>query len=283
MRWTPGGRSADLIDMRGSSGRRQGGGGLPIGKLGIGGTIIIGLLSLVLGRNLLSGDGSQQVASPVDDASEERQVQFVSFVLDDAQKTWSEQLEKQTGTPYRRAKLVLFRDGVASACGFAESAVGPFYCPPDEKVFVDLSFFRDLKDRLGAPGDFAQAYVIAHELGHHVQNVLGTDDKMRSLQRGKSKREQNELSVRLELQADCLAGVWAHSTGQRDLLEKGDIEEAMDAAAAVGDDRLQKMGTGHVQPETWTHGSSAMRMKWFNRGLETGQVSACDTFREDEI
>ncbi|NUP09008.1 MAG: zinc metallopeptidase [Polyangiaceae bacterium] len=276
MRWQRGGRSEDLIDQRGAPAGGRGGGGIPVGKLGIGGIVIVGLLSVILGKNLFVGGGGP--GGPVDDAAEEEQVEFVSSILDDNQALWGSELGRQTGKPYRKAKLVLFRDGVDSACGFAESAVGPFYCPPDEKVFLDLSFFRALGKKLGAPGDFAQAYVIAHEIGHHVQNVLGTDEEMRSLQSGKSKADQNKLSVRLELQADCYAGVWAHSTKKRDLLEKGDVEEAIGAAIAVGDDQLQKMGGGHVNPEKWTHGSSAMRKRWFSRGLETGDVKSCDTF-----
>lgn len=273
MRWTAGGRSADLEDQRGSGG----GGGLPVGKLGIGGALLVGLLSLVFGRNLFVGGGSGR---PIDDAAEEQQVQFVSFVLDDTQKTWDTLLPKQTGKPYRHAKLVLFRDAVQTRCGFTESAVGPFYCPPDEKVYIDLSFYQALKKQLGAPGDFAQAYVIAHEIGHHVQNILGTDDQIRSLQRGQSKTDRNKLSVRLELQADCYAGVWAHATQERKLLEDGDIEEAMNAAAKIGDDALQRAGSGHVNPETWTHGSSEMRTRWFKRGLDTGDVRQCDTLKE---
>jgi len=250
--------------------------------MGIGGVIIVGLLSLVLGRNLFTGGGGSP-GKPVDDASEEKEVQFVSFVLDDTQKTWTDVLPKQTNTPYRHAKLVLFRDAVQTHCGFTESAVGPLYCPHDEKVYIDLSFYRALKEKLGAPGDFAQAYVIAHEIGHHVQNILGIDDKVRSLQHGASKRDQNQMSVRLELQADCFAGVWAHSTSERKILEDGDIEEAMNAAQQIGDDALQKAGSGHVNPESWTHGSSAMRMRWFKRGLDSGEVKQCDTLTTDSL
>lgn len=236
----------------------------------------------MFGRNLFTSGGGGQ-ATPIDDPAEEKQVQFVSFVLDDAQKMWTDKLPSQAGTPYRRAKLVLFRDSVSTACGSAQSAVGPFYCPGDEKVYIDLSFYEALQKKLGAPGDFAQAYVIAHEIGHHVQNVLGTSSKVHRDQRGKSETAANQLSVRLELQADCYAGVWAHSTNQRDLLEQGDIKEAMDAAAAVGDDRLQKMGRGHVNPDSFTHGSSESRMKWFNRGYESGDMRSCDTFNADEV
>jgi uncharacterized protein len=197
-------------------------------------------------------------------------------VLDDAQQTWS-RLLPATGVNYRDAKLVLFRDYVESACGFAESATGPFYCPADEKAYIDLSFFDELQQRFGAPGDFAQAYVLAHEIGHHVQNLLGIDDKVRRAQR-LNQGSANALSVRTELQADCFAGVWGHSTAQRDILESGDVEEGLSAASAIGDDRLQRMGRGHVSPESFTHGSSRQRVEWFRRGLTTGDLSACDTF-----
>ena len=185
----------------------------------------------------------------------------------------------KTGTPYRDAKLVLFRDAVQSACGFAESATGPFYCPADEKVYIDLGFYEELQQRFGAPGDFAQAYVLAHEIGHHVQNLLGTEAQVREA-RTRRADLANELSVRLELQADCYAGVWGHSTAQRQLLESGDVEEGLGAAAAVGDDRLQRMGGGRVVPESFTHGTSAQRQEWFQRGLESGRPDACDTFRQ---
>jgi hypothetical protein len=200
-------------------------------------------------------------------------VQFVSFVLDDAQKTW-ETLLPQAGVPYRHAKLVLFRDYTTSACGPAESATGPFYCPADEKVYVDLGFFDELANRLGAPGEFGQAYVIAHELGHHVQKLLGIEAKVSRLRRT-NPSEANPLSVRTELQADCLAGVWGHSTQQRRIIDAADITAGMDA---VGDDRLQKMARGHVSPESFTHGSSAERAEWFRRGLESGDIRSCNTF-----
>jgi predicted metalloprotease len=205
---------------------------------------------------------------------QERLKSFVSYVLDDAQSTWSQVLPRY-GAQYRPAKLVLFRDAIQSACGFAQSATGPFYCPADEKVYIDLGFYQDLQDRFGAPGDFAQAYVLAHEIGHHVQNLLGTEAEVR---RGRSSRPElaNQLSVRLELQADCYAGVWAHAA--RDSLEQGDVEEGLGAAAAVGDDRLQRMGGGTVAPEAFTHGSSADRVKWFRAGMEAGRPDACDTF-----
>jgi len=183
----------------------------------------------------------------------------------------------EQGTQYQRATLVYFRDAVQSACGFAESASGPFYCPGDAKIYIDLSFYDELKQRFGAAGDFAQAYVIAHEVGHHLQNLLGIEEQVRRVQQSRPDRA-NDLSVRMELQADCFAGVWGHSTAQRDLLEEGDIEEGMNAAAAIGDDRIQKMTTGRVVPEKFTHGSSAQRVAWFRKGLESGQLSSCDTF-----
>lgn len=198
-------------------------------------------------------------------------MQFVSFVLDDVQRTW-EQIQPQ----YRHAKLVLFRDAVQSACGMAESATGPFYCPDDEKVYIDLGFYDELRDRFGAGGDFAQAYVIAHEIGHHMQRLLGIDNRMRLLQE-KNPAMRNRLSVALELQADCLAGVWGHSTRQRNIIDQADVAEGLNAAAAIGDDRLQRMSQGYVSPEKFTHGTSAQRVSWFRQGMERGDINACDT------
>lgn len=255
-----------------------GGGGM---KLGIGGLLVLGVLSLVFKQDFFSMvgvnplgaiSGTENAADPARDAAEQPLVEFVSFVLDDAQKVWTE-----TVPDYRRAKLVLFREGVESACGQASSATGPFYCPGDEKVYIDLGFYEELASRFGAPGEFAQAYVLAHEIGHHVQNVLGTERQLRRLQRA-DPDAANQLSVRMELQADCYAGVWAHSTNQRQLLEKGDLESGLGAAAAVGDDRIQKQATGVIQPESWTHGSSQQRMEWFKRGYDQGRVDACNTF-----
>jgi hypothetical protein len=197
----------------------------------------------------------------------------VSFVLDDVQHTW-EKLLPASGVPYRHAKLVLFRDSIQSACGRAESATGPFYCPGDEKVYIDLGFYDELRERFGAPGEFAQAYVLAHEIGHHVQKLLGIEGKVRRLQE-RNPSAQNSLSVQLELQADCFAGVWGNSTEQRNIIDQSDIAAGLRAAAAVGDDRLQRMTTGHVTPESFTHGSSAQRTSWFRRGLESGRVDAC--------
>jgi predicted metalloprotease len=198
--------------------------------------------------------------------------QFVGFVLDDVQNTWAQKFAAQ-GRTYPRAKLVLFTDQIDSACGFGSAASGPFYCPADGRAYIDLGFYRDLSQRFGAPGDFAQAYVIAHEIGHHVQHVLGLASRV-----GADRRGAESGSVRLELQADCLAGVWANSTRSRELLETGDVEEGLRAAAAIGDDRLQRQAMGVIRPESWTHGSSEQRVRWFRRGLETGTLESCDTF-----
>jgi predicted metalloprotease len=285
MRWTPGGSSADLEDERGSSGGGGSFGGLGGGKLGIGGFIVVLLLSLVFHRNFfaLLGGGAPasapagQQAAPVNESPEEKnEVEFVKFVMNDVQDTWTK-IFAQNGKAYRHAKLVLFRDSVPSGCGYAQTAMGPFYCPSDEKVYIDLAFYNELKNRFGASGDFAQAYVIAHEFGHHVQNLLGISGKVEEAQQAHS-GEARPLSVKLELQADCLAGVWAHSTEQRKLLDAGDIDEALTAASAVGDDRIQKETTGRVNPETWTHGSAAQRSHWFKTGFDSGTVGSCDTF-----
>ncbi len=247
--------------------------------------VILLVLSFVFKRDLLSEFGgvggadngaptSSNASAPVNDASEEKMVQFVSFVFDTLQSDWHRIVPR-----YTDAKIVLFRDAVTSACGRAEAGSGPFYCPGDRKVYVDLSFFSQLDRQFGAPGDFAQAYVLAHELGHHVQNVLGTERQVRALQQ-RDPAAGNQLSVALELQADCYAGVWAHSAQREGVLQAGDIDEGLNAAAAVGDDRLQKMSTGRVNPETFTHGSSADRRTWFRRGFDTGDPNSCDTFRQ---
>ena len=277
MRWTPGGLSSDVEDRRGQSGGGLGGGGL-----GIVGFIILLVISLVTGRNyigayLSSGGGATQQQSGPRAVSpqEDRSAQLASFVLGDAQDTWTQILAKE-GIRYPRAKLVLFRDYTRSGCGTAQSATGPFYCPADQKVYLDLGFWDQLK-QFGASGEFAQAYVIAHEIGHHVQNVLGIERKVRGIQE-QNPQARNQLSVAMELQADCFAGVWAHSTGDRQILEQGDVPAALQAAAAVGDDRMQKMSRGYVTPDSFTHGSSEQRVSWFNRGFKTGQVSACNTF-----
>lgn len=287
MRWTPGGRSGDIEDRRGSGGFRGGGGGGM--RLGLGGMLLLFVLSVVFKQDFVSmflggGGGSpmgveQSEGGPVSSSpEEEKRVEFVSFVLDDAQNTW-QQIFPQMGQQYQRAKLVLFRDAVQSACGSAESASGPFYCPGDEKVYIDLSFYDELANRFGAAGEFAQAYVLAHEIGHHVQRRLGIESKVRQLQQ-RNPQAANQLSVRLELQADCLAGIWGHSTSQRNILEEGDVEAGLRAAAAIGDDRIQRMAGRTVSPESFTHGSSAQRVEWFKRGLSTGKVSACDSFSD---
>jgi hypothetical protein len=215
--------------------------------------------------------------NPARDQQEQPMVQFISFVLDDTQKTWEQILPQQAGKPYRHAKLVLFRNYTQSGCGNAQSATGPFYCPADEKVYIDLGFYDELRQRFGAPGQFAQAYVLAHEIGHHVQKIIGVESRVRQMQQGNG-RLDNATSVKVELQADCFAGVWAHSTQERHLLEQGDVQSALGAAAAVGDDRLQKMSTGHVAPDSFTHGSSAQRMHWFQQGFDSGSIAACNTF-----
>ena len=298
MRWTPGGQSPDIEDRRGQN---QGmgydgggfggpflGGGFGGRRIGLGGLLFLFLLSFIF-RHFLQepSNPSQYATPPYGSASREagndngglenREVQFVSFVLDDAQKTWEKLLPEAAGVAYRHAKLVLFRDYTVSGCGAAKAATGPFYCPADEKVYVDLGFFDQLSDKMGAPGEFGQAYVIAHELGHHVQKLLGIEGKVRRLSES-NPSAANPLSVRLELQADCLAGIWAHSTEQRSLIDQSDIDAGLNAVAAVGDDRIQKMARGYVSPESFTHGSSAQRAEWFRRGLDSGDMASCDTF-----
>lgn len=275
MRWTPGGRSPNLED------RRSLGGGMGRG-LGIGGTVVVLALSLIFGRNLFTDLGVEPGVnatgapmSAADSAAEEPEVQFISFVLDDVQRTWAKILPSY-GASFHPARLVLFRNSTDSGCGPAQSVMGPFYCPLDERVYLDLGFFEELKQRFGASGDFAQAYVLAHELGHHVQHLLGTDARVREVQES-NPSEANQLSVRLELQADCFAGVWAHSTDQRRLLQQGDVDEALNAASAVGDDRIQKRTTGRINVDSFTHGSAAQRAASFNRGFETGDPRNCNT------
>jgi len=311
MRWRMGRRSSNVEDRRGDSasggfgggmrssggfGRgmrfpgRSGGGGLSRGvrRGGIGG---IGLIIVVVIFMLFGGDfggflgGSpppgtsssytQQTQRP---AGGDQLADFVSVILADTEDTWHS-LFGRMNRAYQEPTLVLYSGQVRSACGFATAASGPFYCPGDRKVYVDLSFYQELRDRLGAPGDFAQAYVIAHEIGHHVQNQLGILPKVDELRRRVGKTEANQLSVMLELQADCLAGVWAHHADKaRNILEVGDIEEGLGAASAIGDDRLQRQAGGYVTPDSFTHGSSAQRVRWFKQGLSTGDLSACDTF-----
>src|SRR5450755_4084794 len=288
MRWTPGGESQDIEDRRDESG--GGGGGFQFGgmHLGIGGALVLLVLSLIFKQNffaLLGGGGGASAPAtvsqpnPARDASEQPLVQFISFVLDDTQNTWTQILPQQSGRQYHHAKLVLYRDATQSACGGAESATGPFYCPGDEKVYIDLGFYDELKRRFGVPGEFAEAYVLAHEVGHHVQKLIGVEQKVHAAQE-RNPGAAKHLSVALELQADCFAGVWGYSTNQRKLLDPGDVKEGLDAAAAVGDDRLQRMTTGHVNPETFTHGTSQQRMDWFQKGFSTGDMTACNTFAQ---
>jgi predicted metalloprotease len=291
MEWTPGGDSSDIEDRRGEGGGGFGFGGGGVGggfggiHLGLGGTLLLLILSFVFRSNFFSSSSAPATpATPYESSrsatstpESDREVEFVKFVLNDVQQTW-DKLLPQSGVPYHHAKLVLYRDATRSACGTAQSATGPFYCPGDEKVYLDLDFFDELQSRFGAPGEFAQAYVIAHEIGHHVQKLLGIEGKVRRL-REANPRESNPLSVDLELQADCFAGVWGHSTEQRNIVHETDIAAGLRAAAAVGDDRLQRMATGRVSPESFTHGSSAQRTSWFKRGLDSGAVSACQTFQ----
>ena len=291
MNWTPGGSGADIEDRRGEGGGGSGMGGFSMGGgtgLGIGGTLILLVLSIFFRTDLLSmfsggGGGTlpeqrqQEPQTRTRTTGEpEREVEFVKFVLNDAQATWDKVLP-EAGATYRHAKLVLFTDAIRSGCGAAQASTGPFYCPADEKVYIDLGFYDELRNRFGAPGEFAQAYVIAHEIGHHVQKILGIERKVRDAQE-RNPSAVNRLSVGLELQADCLAGVWGHSTEQRNVINRNDVEEGLRAAAAIGDDRLQKMARGRVSPESFTHGSSAQRVEWFRRGLESGSVAQCDTF-----
>jgi predicted metalloprotease len=290
MDWTPGGLSDDVEDRRGSSG---GGGGFGGGGLGIAGFIVLVILSLLTGRNYIGsylsghlGASPQASSQPMNgydrsatkSPQENRSAQLVSFVLDDVQRTWTTILPEQTHRNYRHAKLVLFRGYTQSGCGIAQSQTGPFYCPEDEKVYIDLAFWDELRRIGGSTADFAQAYVIAHELGHHVQNILGIEQKVQQLS-GQNPSQRNHLSVDLELQADCLAGVWAHSTKQRKIIDDADIAAGLQSAAAVGDDHLQKMEHGAVSPESFTHGSSAQRVGWFKRGLGQGTIAACNTFK----
>lgn len=289
MRWKSGRRSSNIEDRRGrgpSRGMRRGG-GLKIG--GVGGIILL-LVAMYFGIDPALLTGAAQLGNPANQgpaqprpAAENQMADFTSVVLADTEDTWNA-LFAQAGSRYREPTLVLFTGLTPTACGTGQSAMGPFYCPGDEQVYIDLSFFEDLGRRFGAPGDFAQAYVIAHEVGHHVQHITGISGKMRQLQRGRSKAEQNALSVRLELQADCFAGVWAHHADRsRNVLERGDVEEALTAASAIGDDRLQRQSRGTVVPESFTHGTSAQRQRWFRRGLELGSFDGCDTFNAQQL
>jgi uncharacterized protein len=301
VKWKKGVGQDQIEDRRGQGGGggsgfpfpsgRAGAGGsrlpipMPMGKGGCGG--VIGLIVVVVvaflamrgggGLGGLGGGGGALVPEGAPEPEPDEIGEFLGFVVDDIQNEWTEVLPDQTGTQYQDTTLVRFEGQVQSACGLASSAVGPFYCPADAKVYVDTGFFAELSDRFGAPGDFAQAYVVAHEFGHHVQNILGTSDQVRSEQQA-NPSAANELSVRLELQADCYAGIWANTAYGDQILESGDIEEGLAAAAAVGDDRIQSQSTGQINPETWTHGSSEMRQQWFTTGYESGNVEECDTF-----
>ena len=287
MRWQGRKQSDNIEDRRGSG---SGGGGFPGGRggMGLGGLIVVLIGYFVFGVDLtgmVSGNSapsaqvaSQQSAGPVQQTGEEAQLRELSgVVLASTEEAWAAYFQKH-GATYREPKMVLYRGATSTACGTGQSAMGPFYCPADEKVYLDLAFYDDMKNQLRAEGDFAFAYVIAHEVGHHVQNLLGINQKVSQAQRSGSKKQANQLSVALELQADCFAGVWGQHVQKQGLLEIGDVEKAMNAAAAVGDDRLQQQATGRVVPDSFTHGSSEQRMQWFNRGFQSGDPAQCNTF-----
>ncbi len=284
MRWRAGRRSSNIEDRRGVRlSRKAKGGGI--------GVLLIALVamyfgidpSFILQQNAETSRTSVEQTEYVPTAAENELADFVSVVLADTEDTWGT-IFREGGGQYEQPKLVLFTGAVESACGFAQAAMGPFYCPADRQVYIDLSFYRDLKTKMGAPGDFAQAYVIAHEVGHHVQNLLGISGKVHQLRNQLSQTEYNQLSVRLELQADCLAGVWAHHADRaRQILEEGDIAEALNAASMIGDDRLQKQARGYVTPDSFTHGTSDQRVRWFRIGLQTGTLGACDTFGAETL
>ena len=294
MKWE-GERQSDNVEDRRDAGP-SGGGGFPIGGRGIGlGTIVIALVGgWILGINpltllsALSGGGMPdsavvQQAPAQRPPADDRMASFVSTVLADTEDVWKQQFS-QMGGSYRDPKLVLFRGATPTACGTGQTAMGPFYCPGDQKVYIDLAFYDTLRTQLGAPGDFAQAYVIAHEVGHHVQNLMGITDKVDQARQRMSEAQANALSVRLELQADCFAGVWGyHAQQMRQILEQGDIEEALNAAGRIGDDVLQRQSTGTVRPESFTHGSSAQRVNWFKRGMQSGDLKQCNTFETRQL
>ncbi|MCZ4126346.1 neutral zinc metallopeptidase [Stutzerimonas balearica] len=285
MRWKRARRSDNVVDARGRSGMRLGGG------LGLGGIVIVVVLGLLTGQDplqllgqLAGQDGSTVQQQRPSATGDDPQVDFVRAILGDTEDTWRA-LFRQSGEQYRDPTLVLFRGGVNSACGFASSAVGPFYCPGDQQVYLDLQFFDEMARRFSAAGDFAQAYVIAHEVGHHVQTLLGVSQQVQQARaRGARLEGDNGLLVRQELQADCLAGVWAHHAQQRhDWLEQGDLEEALNAASAIGDDRLQQQSQGRVVPDAFTHGTSAQRVRWFRTGFDSGEPGRCDTFKAPRL
>ena len=290
MRWEGQRESENVEDRRGMGPARVGG----VGGIGLGGIVLVLAVSYFTGTNPLTLlnmiNGGQEMTGPSMDqeptpagSPNDSLGKFASVVLADTETTWKTVLP-ELGRQYENPRLVLFTGGVRSACGATSAAVGPFYCPEDRKVYLDLSFFDEMSHRLGAPGDFAQAYVIAHEVGHHVQNLLGIAGKVNRLQRQGTESEGNALSVRMELQADCFAGVWGyHAKRERNLIEPGDFEEGLRAASAIGDDQLQKMSRGYTRPESWTHGSSAQRMTWLRKGLESGNPHACDTFSSHQL
>ncbi len=295
MQWTRGRRSQNIEDRRGMGGLGRGG-GVRVGRAAGGGGIgilIIALIMLFLGVDpsiLLSGGGGQLVpvdeprqSRPIGSVQEEQLKEFVAVVLGDTEDTWTP-IFRQIGQSYQEPTLVLFTDQVQSACGFASAATGPFYCPADRKVYLDLGFFDELDRRFGAPGDFAQAYVVAHEVGHHVQNLLGILPQVHQYRQRADTISANRASVMLELQADCFAGVWAHHADRaRQILDEGDVEEGLNAAAQIGDDRMQRRSGGWVSPESFTHGSSEQRLRWFKTGMQTGRLDACDTFNAPRL
>lgn len=284
MRWKSGRRSTNVEDRRGMRISRSAKGG-GIGVLIL---VLVGMYfgidpSVMLQQTGQMGGPVQQQTGAKPTAEENKLADFVSVVLADTEDVWRNQFKSMSGT-YREPNLVLFTGSVQSACGMAGAATGPFYCPGDNKVYIDLSFYKDLKSKMNAPGDFAQAYVIAHEVGHHVQNLFGISDKMHKMRQQLSKTDYNRMSVRLELQADCFAGVWAnHADKMRHILEPGDVEEALNAASMIGDDRLQKQSRGYVTPDSFTHGSSEQRVKWFKVGLNSGDIQQCDTFNSRNL
>lgn len=285
MKWRVGRRSSNVEDRRGS--------GVPTGAVATGGlgTIVLALIVIALGgdpsflldQSPSSTSGPGTTTSRPRSPAEDQLADFTSVVLADTEDTWKD-LFRKMGRTYQEPKLVLFTGAVQSACGFAQAAVGPFYCPGDQKVYIDLSFYQDLKTQHQAPGDFAQAYVVAHEIGHHVQTLLGISQQVQAAKQRVSEVQGNQLSVRQELQADCFAGVWAHhGQKERQILEEGDIEEALNAASSIGDDRLQRQARGYISPESFTHGSSEQRVRWFTQGIKTGDINQCNTFEASKL
>ena len=275
MKWQGREGSTNVEDRRGMSG-----GGMAVGG-GLGGLVLLLLISALTGTNpvdLINSTSTSDTVAPGGVPADDPQAEFVSVVLKDTEMTWGRIFDENRET-YEAPVLVLFTNATQSACGLGQAAMGPFYCPSDRKVYLDLSFFKELDERFGAPGDFAQAYVVAHEIGHHVQTLMGVSSQLQAARQRAGQREANALSVRQELQADCYAGVWGHYASREGLLEPGDAEEGLRAAAAIGDDRLQRQTQGTVVPESFTHGSSEQRVEWLRRGLESGRVDACNTFQ----